>query len=158
MAQTAPQQSQQHLCRIDKMLLAIVPLVVGSLSSYLSRDRPGYDQLVKPSFNPPGWIFGPVWLVLYLLMGISAEMVKSDPKALRIFFIQLALNFAWSIIFFNFQRRDVAILVIVALLISIVYMIRVFHRTSPLAAQLQVPYLLWVGFATVINIAIWWLN
>jgi len=142
------------------MLLIILPLAIGSLSGYLSRtaDRTKYNQLIKPSFNPPSWIFGPVWIVLYLLMGISAEMVKNDPKAVQIFFIQLALNFSWSLIFFNLQRRDLAIVVITALLICIVYMIRVFGRTSSLASQLQLPYLLWVGFATILNISIWWLN
>jgi benzodiazapine receptor len=142
------------------MLLTILPLTVGGLSGYLAKaaDRTTYNQLIKPSFNPPSWIFGPVWIVLYLVMGISAEMVKSDPKALQIFFIQLALNFAWSLIFFNLQRRDLAFLVIILLLISIVYMIKVFSNTSPLAAKLQIPYLLWVSFATILNISIWWLN
>jgi len=142
------------------VLLGILPVIVGSLSGYLSRsaDRSEYDQLNKPWFNPPGWIFGPVWLILYILMGVSAEMVKTNPKAINIFLIQLALNFSWSIFFFNLNRRDLALLIIVSLFVSIVYMMKEFSKTNMTAARLQIPYLLWVGFATILNISIWWLN
>jgi translocator protein len=123
-----------------------------------------FMELNKPFFNPPNYLFGPVWTVLYLLMGISFFMVLQSPKtafkrkAIIIFIIQLTLNFLWSFLFFKFQWIGIAFIEIILIWISILAMIIMFNKVNRTAALMQIPYLLWVSFATVLNGAIWWLN
>jgi len=123
-----------------------------------------YRTLNAPSFNPPDWIFGPVWSMLYLLMGISLYMIWIEvdsalkSKAIRIFFLQLALNFVWSFLFFYFNNIDLALAEIVLLWITILWMIIQFMQINKAAAFLNIPYLLWVSFATALNIAFATLN
>ena len=143
-----------------------IPVLVGGLSGYLTSGAIAnwYADLIKPSFNPPNYLFGPVWTTLYLLMGVSLYMVwhtepsKTRTRAVLVFYIQLLLNFWWSIFFFRFQRPDIALIEIVVLWVSILYMIITFYKLKPWAAFLQIPYLLWVTFAAILNQAIWWLN
>jgi translocator protein len=143
-----------------------IPLIVGGIAGIApsGSDNEWYASLNKPVFNPPDWVFGPVWTILYLLMGISLYLIWKSPAspirklALLIFGIQLVLNFAWSFIFFFFQQPGYALIEIVVLWFSILAMIIVFHRINKVAAYLQVPYLLWVTFATFLNASIWWLN
>ena len=123
-----------------------------------------FMELNKPFFNPPNFLFGPVWTILYLLMGISFFLVLQSPikvlkrKAIIIFFVQLTLNFFWSFIFFKFQLIGLAFIEIILLWIAILTMIIEFNKINVAAARLQIPYLLWVSFATLLNGAIWWLN
>jgi len=120
--------------------------------------------LNKPFFNPPNYLFGPVWTLLYLLMGISFFLILQSPikelkrKAIIIFVIQLSLNFLWSFMFFKFELIGLAFIEIILIWISIFTMIIAFNKINRIAAALQIPYLLWVSFATVLNGAIWWLN
>jgi translocator protein len=123
-----------------------------------------YVTLVKPFFNPPNAIFGPVWTVLYLLMGISLYLILQAPssdlrkKALVVFAVQLFLNFCWSFLFFKFHLLAVSFIEIILIWCSIVVMIITFYKLDKKAALLQIPYLLWVSFASVLNGAIWFLN
>jgi len=125
-----------------------------------------YSTINKPSFNPPNWIFGPVWITLYIMMGISLFLVwqKGDlhgvsvKKALIFFGIQLALNSLWSIIFFGLHSPMAAFLEIVVLWVFILLTILEFWKISPLAGWLLVPYLFWVTFASILNFSIWRLN
>lgn len=144
-----------------------IPLAVGALSGFITaREITGdwFILLTKPGFNPPNSLFGPVWTVLYALMGVSLFMIwnseasETRTNALLVFFGQLFLNFWWSVFFFSFQRPDVALGEIILLWLSIIYMILAFKKIKPVAAYLQIPYLLWVSFASVLNGAIWWLN
>jgi translocator protein len=143
-----------------------IPLVVGGISGLAQSgsDNEWFRTLDKPAFNPPGWVFGPVWTTLYLLMGISLYLIWTSPpstvrtKALVVFTIQLILNFAWSFIFFEFQQILLALIEIVILWGFIIAMIVLFYRIHKTAAYLQVPYLLWTTFATVLNASIWILN
>ncbi len=155
------------LKQLPTLLICIaIPLVIGSISGFATaREVGGWFRLLqKPTFNPPSYLFAPVWTTLYALMGISLYLIWSSPKnaarskALQIFSLQLFLNFSWSILFFSFHLLFVAVLDILLLWLSIFYMIVLFKKIKPLAAYLNVPYLLWVSFATVLNIAIWWLN
>lgn len=150
-----------------KLIVCIlIPEVIGGLSGYLTFDgiKNWYSTLHKPFFNPPNFVFGPVWTLLYLLMGISLYMIWNEPaaekrtRALGVFGLQLFLNFCWSIIFFTLQRPDLAIVEIVLLWACIVWMITSVRQVKPVAAYLQIPYLLWVSFASALNIAIWALN
>ena len=124
-----------------------------------------YNRIIKPSFQPPNWVFGPVWTILYALMGIAAYLVwekgweKREVKtALGIFGIQLILNFFWSFIFFGNKAFGWAFVEILVLWIFIALTIWKFYKISKTAAYLLIPYILWVSFASVLNGAIWWLN
>ena len=139
---------------------------LGFLSGLLSREATEiYAQMAdKPPLSPPGWLFPVVWTVLYALMGIGAariSLAESTPQSqrgLNLFIAQLIVNFFWSLIFFNAQAYGFAALWIVFLWILVVLMILSFRRTDPLAAWLQIPYLLWLTFAAYLNFGVWILN
>ncbi len=151
---------------IAAILCILLPLIVGSLSGLatVSSLSNWYAFLNKPSFNPPDYLFGPVWTVLYFVMGISLFLIWKSPtgkfrnQSLTIFIIQLLLNFAWSFIFFYFRQTGWAFVDIIMLWSLIVYMILIFYKINRTAALIQIPYLLWVSFASVLNAAIWILN
>jgi len=120
-----------------------------------------YQTINKPSFNPPSWIFSPVWTVLFLLMGISLYLVWKkgiNTKAIMLFVAQLALNFFWSVLFFGLESPGLAFIDLVLLWAAILATILVFSKVSKLAGLLLLPYLLWVTFAGVLNFAIYILN
>lgn len=124
-----------------------------------------YAALNKPFFNPPNWIFGPVWTLLYLMMAVAAYLIwqkgLNNPAvrvALIVFLVQLALNSLWSIVFFGWHALWPSYLVIVLLWLAIIGTIALFFPLAPLAAWLLAPYLLWVSFASVLNLAITLLN
>lgn len=141
--------------------------LVGVSSALLSsmNDSSWFENLNKPSWNPPAYLFGPVWTLLYLCMGVSIWFIwKSHEenltkrKAILTFCIQLMFNFFWSILFFRFQNPFAAFILILVLLSSILLTISYFSSISKKAAWLLVPYLLWVCFATILNYSIWKLN
>ncbi len=123
-----------------------------------------YAGLVKPSFNPPNWLFGPVWSALYLMMGYAFFLVWKQPvssqrnRALTLFIIQFVLNFCWSIIFFKMHFLGWALVEIILMWVAILLTILKFGKLSSTAAWLLVPYISWVSFATILNAAIWYLN
>ena len=144
-----------------------VCLLIGFLSGFATQSSVNdwYAALNKPSFNPPNWIFGPVWTVLYIMMGIAAGIVWSKgfyhkwvKTALYHFGFQLLFNALWSVIFFGFQSPFWALLVILVLMMLILGTIRWFNVVSRLAAYLMIPYFLWVCFASLLNYRIWMLN
>ncbi|HVP83612.1 MAG TPA: TspO/MBR family protein [Rhizomicrobium sp.] len=122
-----------------------------------------YADLAKPSFTPPNAIFGPVWTLLYVLIAVSGWMVWrkigfSPDRPLVIYGLQLALNFAWSFIFFGSHLIGLAVFDILLLWLAILWNIVIFWRVDRVAAALLVPYLAWVSFASALNIAVWQLN
>jgi len=123
-----------------------------------------YAALRKPPWNPPNWVFGPVWSVLYLLMAVAAWLVwrRRDfarvSLPLALFGVQLVLNGLWSVLFFGWHRPDLALIEIVFLWSAILATMLAFRRVVPLATRLLVPYLLWVSFAAVLNFTIWRMN
>lgn len=150
---------------MDALKLAIAlsfPLLIGLASGYLSSDSIStwYQTLEKPSFNPPNWLFGPVWTLLYLLMGVSLYLAwtKTSLDKLPFVFIQLFLNAAWSPLFFLLQNPLLALVDIALLWLAIIAMIFQLYAHSRSAALLQVPYFLWVTFAAALNLAIALLN
>ena len=152
---------------VFKIIIAVVVcLAVGGLSGFATTDaiEGWYATINKPSFNPPNWIFGPVWTTLYILMGISLYFIVQQPasktktQALVVFGVQLFLNFWWSIIFFTFKDLLFALIEIIVLWIFIAAMIYLFRKLKPIAGYLQIPYLLWVSFATLLTYSIWMLN
>jgi len=144
-----------------------VCLLIGFLSGFATQSSVGdwYTTLNKPSFNPPNWIFGPVWTVLYIMMGVAAGIVWSKgfyhkwvKTALYHFGFQLLFNALWSVVFFGFQNPFWALLVILVLMMLILGTIRWFNVVSKTAAYLMIPYFLWVCFASLLNYRIWMLN
>lgn len=140
-----------------------VSLLAGGLSSFFVRDgMMQYENLVQPPLSPPGWLFPVVWGILYVLMGISAAMVSfcggKEKGYLRIFWVQLLVNFFWSIFFFGQQRYFFAFIWLLLLLVLIGRMIWNFWKVCPKAALLQIPYFLWVLFAGYLNLGIALLN
>jgi translocator protein len=120
-----------------------------------------YAALNKPPWNPPPWVFGPAWTLLYTLMAVAAWMVWKRggfSRPLVLYFVQLALNAAWTPIFFRLHWLGVSVAVIVALWLMIAATLVSFHRVRNTAGWLLVPYLMWVSFAAVLNITIWRLN
>jgi len=131
-----------------------------------SRYMPGawYASLAKPSWNPPNYLFGPVWTVLYVLMAVAAWLVwrkagfSGAGAALTLFVVQLALNALWSYLFFGMHRPDLAFYDIIALWAAVLGVAVLFWRVDHVAAGLMVPYLAWVGFASYLNFTLWQLN
>ncbi|HET7099063.1 MAG TPA: TspO/MBR family protein [Patescibacteria group bacterium] len=128
-------------------------------------DLSWYNTLNKPFFNPPSWVFGPAWTILYILMAISFYLVwrkgikiKKVKQAIIVFFIQLALNLAWSPIFFGAHNVLLALIVIIFMIFYIVKTIRLFSKIDKTAAYLLYPYIAWVSFATLLNFSVWLLN
>ncbi len=144
----------------------VVPLTIGAISGIATSSglKDWYFNLNKPYFNPPGYLFGPVWTFLYLLMGISFYLILQEKKstfrkkAISIFILQLSLNFLWSFLFFKFQLLGLAFIEILLIWLSILWMILEFKKLNKTAAYLQIPYLLWVSFASLLNGTIWWIN
>ncbi len=151
-----------------KLIVSLaIPQVVGLTGALATAGgvRDWYPALAKPGFTPPGWVFGPAWTLLYLLMGIALWLVWREAgrsenvrPALLAFAVQLALNALWSFVFFGLRMPGAALVEIILLLGAIVFTIVQFRKVSRLAALLLVPYLLWVSFAAVLNASIWLLN
>ena len=144
---------------------AIVFAVAGFGALLTTPSIPGwYSNLKRPSFTPPNWVFGPVWTVLYLAMAVAAWLVwrqgglAAERSAMVLFAVQLALNAAWTPVFFGAHKIGAAFAVIALMWAAILATLVAFWRVTPLAGVLLVPYQLWVTFAAVLNFALWRLN
>lgn len=139
---------------------------VGILSGWLTREGTKlYAQtIIKPPLSPPGWVFPVVWTLLYAFMGIGAAKVFQTPPSrkrslgLNLFIAQLVVNFFWSPIFFNLQAFGFAFFWLLLLWGLVLWMILFFRKADPLAAKLQIPYLIWLTFAAYLNFGVWYLN
>jgi benzodiazapine receptor len=164
-----PTRPRSLLALAGFLLLCFAVAAIGAYSTTPAIPT-WYAQLTKPSFNPPNWIFAPVWTTLYALMAIAAWLIWRTPAAqhtlqdsarldaLMAFDIQLGLNFLWTPVFFRFHQLLAAAVVIPLLWLAILLTIVLFWRVRPLAAALLLPYLAWVTFATALNLAILRLN
>lgn len=156
------------MSRIAKLIISIlIPLVVGFTSSFFTASGVStwFQTIEKPSWNPPNWVFAPVWTCLYILMGISLFLIwknKFDQQkkrtALILFAFQLLLNFLWSFIFFGQHQIGWALADIVVLWLALLATIFAFAPLNRTAAWLLVPYISWVSFAALLNFSIWTLN
>ncbi len=153
--------------QIFKLFASLVlPLGLGAIAGLFTAEAvpEWYETLNRPSFNPPNWLFGPVWTILYILLGISLFLIwkKSASKernlAILVFLLQQALNFAWSFIFFYFNMIGFALVEIILLWASIIIMLILFRKIKPIAAYINIPYLIWVTFAAILNAGYYLLN
>ncbi len=150
------------------LIMAVTCVAIGYLSSIATQSSVDtwFQTLEKPVFNPPSWLFAPVWTSLYIMMGVAAGLVwgkiDSDKdevrKALLFFAVQLALNALWSVLFFGLRNPLLALIEIVILWLMIYETFLKFSKIDKTAGYHFIPYLLWVSFATALNGAIWWLN
>lgn len=149
----------------------LIPLIIGYLSNSLSNLLSGvstsqyYSQLIKPSFAPPGYIFPIAWTILYILMGISAYKISKKEynsskvkDAMFYYWLQLGLNFLWSILFFGLGLRFTALVDLILLLIVLIIMIYKFYKLDKKAAYLNIPYVIWILYAGVLNYFTWIIN
>jgi tryptophan-rich sensory protein len=142
-------------------LFILLVLGGGTLIGLMTLPGEWYAGLAKPPFNPPNWIFAPVWTLLYIMVAVAGWRTwQRGPRsaAMAVWFIQLALNFVWSPVFFGAHRIGAALAVIVALLATIIAFIVMAWPRDRFAALLFTPYAAWVGFATLLNGALWYLN
>jgi len=155
--------------KIVKIAIAlIVCLMVGYSASVVTRPsvESWYPTLIKPIFNPPNWIFMPMWTLLYILMAVAAGLVwdkikeqnEAVKKALAFFLIQLTLNAIWSYLFFGLKNPMLALIEIALLWLMIYETYLKFIKINKIAGYLLIPYLAWVAFAGILNASIWWLN
>lgn len=140
----------------------LIPLVLGGIVGIIISKSMDYDTLIKPPLSPPGFVFGIVWSILYILMGISYGILDTkklvDEKVNKIYYLQLIVNLIWPIIFFVFKQRLLAFIWIILLVVLIIYMIITFYKKNKISAYLQIPYLLWTLFATYLNLGVYILN
>ena len=143
-----------------------IPLLVGGVASLISRESMAmFDRLTKPPLAPPGWLFPLVWTILYTFMGLASYLVFTSQKdqneiklALQIYTLQLAFNFFWTILFFNFELYFFAFFWLLALLALLILTTILFYKVSKPAAYLMIPYIIWVTLAAYLNLGIALLN
>ena len=140
----------------------LIPVIIGGVVGFIINKFIDYNDLIKPPFAPPSFIFPVMWSVLYILMGISYGILKSNNKVDTniniIYYLQLGVNALWSVFFFILKIRLFSIIWILLLIITIILMITKFYSKSKLSSYLQIPYLIWTLFATYLNIGIYLLN
>lgn len=141
-----------------------IPVFGGAVVGFLTKDSMNvYSQAVQPKLAPPPVVFPIVWSILYVLMGISSYMIYESKsirkeKSLYVYYIQLILNFAWPFVFFSGKMFLVAFFILLLLWGMVIWMTGLFYKIKPLAAYLQIPYLIWLGFAAYLNLSIGFLN
>jgi len=152
------------------LIVVVTCLAIGYFSGMATQSsiKTWFPTLIKPSFNPPNWVFAPVWSMLYMMMGIAAGLVWNRmehskdkelvKKSLIFFAIQLGLNALWSVLFFGLRNPMLALIEIVLLWLMIYETYIKFGKIDKIAGYLFLPYLAWVSFATILNASIWWLN
>lgn len=151
---------------VKKLVVSLVlPLLVGGLGALLGGGMKSFKTVVKPDWTPPAFLFPIVWTILYLLMGISSYLIiisplpdKSKKRAIILYLAQLGVNALWSLFFFTLNWYLFAFIWLLALIFLVIVMGEEFRRISPKAAYLQIPYLLWISFAAVLNFSIYLLN
>lgn len=146
----------------QKLLYILTPLIGGSIVGLIINKSIDYNYLVNPPLSPPSYLFPIVWSILYLLIGISYYIYRKnnndDPLTIKLYYIQLILNYLWSIIFFTLKLRTLAVIWIIVLAITIIYLMIRFYKEERTSFYLFIPYILWVLFATYLNIGIVILN
>jgi len=148
---------------VKKLLFNILlPVVLGSLVGLLTSSFTNYDEIIQPRFAPPGILFPIVWTILYTFMGISIYLVKENNSknqaSIKIYKLQLIVNLLWSFLFFTFRLYLVSFIWIILLIVLVIHMILNFYKISKPAAYIQIPYLIWLFYASILNFQIFLLN
>ncbi len=144
-------------------LILLVTFAASGIGSFVTSSfkEPWYSEIILPSFNPPSWVFGPVWTTLYIFMSVAAWSAwekTSDKKILKIYFIHLFFNSIWSVIFFGFHQIFIALIDLGIILIFIIWLMRIYYQVNKISFLLMIPYLLWSSYALMLNTTIFYLN
>ena len=142
------------------LIITFAASVIGGFTT-ASFKEPWYSEIILPTFNPPSWVFAPVWTILYILMSISIWNVWVnffDRKILNIYFIHLIFNALWSVIFFGFHQIELALLNLIIILIFIIILMRIYYKKNKLSFYFMLPYFFWSSYALILNISIVVLN
>tara|TARA_Y100000590_G_scaffold448851_1_gene586125 strand:- start:8 stop:421 length:414 start_codon:yes stop_codon:yes gene_type:complete len=137
--------------------------VASSIGGFVTSSfkEPWYSEIILPTFNPPSWVFGPVWTTLYILMSVAAWIAwnkTSDKKILQVYFVHLFFNSLWSVIFFGFHQIFIALIDLGIILIFIIWLMKIYYQINKISFLLMMPYLLWSSYALVLNTTIFYLN
>ena len=152
--------NNKYVSLIFIVLITFSASAIGGLVTSIYKE-PWYSQIVQPSFSPPSWVFGPVWTSLYILMSIAvwiSWISTRKKKILLIYFIHLFFNGIWSIIFFGFHNILLALIDLSIIIIFIVWLMTIYHKSNKLSFLLMLPYLLWSSYAFLLNGSIYYLN
>ncbi len=144
-------------------LILLVTFLASGVGSFVTSSfkEPWYSEILLPTFNPPSWVFGPVWTTLYILMSLAAWLAwkqTSDKKILQIYFIHLFFNSLWSVIFFGFHQIFIALIDLGIIIIFIIWLMKIYYQVNKISFLLMIPYLLWSSYALMLNVAIFYLN
>jgi len=148
---------------ISLALILLVTFVASGIGGFVTSSfkEPWYSEIILPSFNPPSWVFGPVWTTLYIFMSVAAWSAwnkTSNKKILQIYFIHLFFNSIWSVIFFGFHQIFIALIDLGIILIFIIWLMRIYYQVNKISFLLMIPYLLWSSYALILNSTISYLN
>ena len=144
-------------------LILLVTFLASGVGSFVTSSfkEPWYSEILLPTFNPPSWVFGPVWTTLYILMSLAAWLAwkqTSDKKILQIYFIHLFFNSLWSVIFFGFLQIFIALIDLGIIIIFIIWLMKIYYQVNKISFLLMIPYLLWSSYALILNGTIFYLN
>jgi len=148
---------------ISLTLILLVTFVASGIGGFVTSSfkEPWYSQIVLPTFNPPSWVFGPVWTLLYIFMSVAVWIAwkkTSNKKILQLYFVHLFFNAIWSIIFFGFHQIFIALIDLGIILIFIILLMKIYYQVSKISFLLMIPYLLWSSYALILNTTIFYLN
>ena len=149
---------------VSLLIFTILAFGASGWGSYVTNlyKEPWYSTLVKPTFNPPDWIFAPVWITLYIAMSVAVWLIwispKRSEKIIYIYFIHLVINGSWSIFFFGLHLILVSLLIIAIIIFFVIWLMKLYYPISKLSTYLMIPYLIWLSYAFVLNFYIFILN
>ena len=144
-------------------LILLVTFAASGIGGFVTSSfkEPWYSEIILPTFNPPSWVFSPVWTALYILMSVAIWIVwrkTSDKKILQLYFVHLFFNAIWSVIFFGFHQIFIALIDLGIILIFIIWLMKIYYQINKISFVLMTPYLLWSSYALILNTTIFYLN
>ncbi len=144
-------------------LILLVTFAASGIGGFVTSSfkEPWYSEIILPTFNPPSWVFSPVWTALYILMSVAIWIVwskTSNKKILQLYFVHLFFNAIWSVIFFGFHQIFIALIDLGIILIFIIWLMKIYYQINKISFLLMIPYLLWSTYALVLNTTIFYLN
>ena len=148
---------------LSLVLILLVTFAASGIGGFVTSSfkEPWYSEIILPTFNPPSWVFGPVWTTLYIFMSVAiwgAWNKSSDKKVLQVYFVHLFFNAMWSVIFFGFHKIFIALIDLGIILIFIIWLMKIYYKINKISFLLMIPYLLWSSYALVLNTTIFYLN
>ena len=144
-------------------LILLVTFAASGIGGFVTSSfkEPWYSEIILPTFNPPSWVFSPVWTALYILMSVAIWIVwskTSNKKILQLYFVHLFFNAIWSVIFFGFHQIFIALIDLGIILVFIIWLMKIYYQINKISFLLMIPYLLWSTYALVLNTTIFYLN